>query len=293
MNPWTGILNSAPAHTQGDASRMLVLHGLRAGDPCPHCGDPVPGGYRSACPHCTREHPVRCCGYSVRQPTGLSEHVSCRGNALVPPPQWQCSDCSALECAPDRARRVVESLSGSGILEAAEDYQVRPGRARAEAAGKRWLEAIAAKERQRSTLCIYGETRGGKTVLACRLTRAAIINGHVLRAMWTTEDELVRAARNPTQDESWELLRKATQAPLLVVDEMWRKGIGPYVDKAGREMNSARSVSDVFHQRWGKGLPTIITSNYANMADALARAFDSEPLVARWEEVGAIEEVTR
>lgn len=280
---------------------MLRTHGVQLGEtPCDGCGVVYEYGppaaphypFANGCVHCGRPLPRRCLTpgcMSVLQPSS-HERVTRRGDRVV---EWDeaplyCGTCRTRQGQDDRLAiwraRVPKRLQGfatSGWSELPwhEDVTQR-------GAVKGWLSRFrrADPASRRATLYVCGPTGVGKSVALARLAHSLVVaETWASDLLWVREWDLITAhkdqyARGDDGEalaaEGRSLLRRATDVPLLVLDELFSLRGEPYTQAGARE------IGRVLYERLEARRITLIASNeppngtLETVGQLTARTFD-------------------
>lgn len=276
--------------------QALRVFGIQLGEtPCEHCG--TVWGSASwpvrACTGCGAPRPRRCITSGclhVIQPRGRQLPTRSGGTRW----EWDeaghyCGRCENDQRAGARVaiwrsrtpkRLQGFALEGFGRLDWHDSSAHRGGM-------KGWLARFrqARPDDQRSCLYVAGPTGVGKSVAMARMAHSLLVSEHWADDMlWCTEWELLSAhkaqyARGDDGDslarEGRELLRRASEAPLLVLDELFSLKGEPYTQAGARE------IGRLLFERLERRQLTLIASNepvkgasIGSVAELCSRTFD-------------------
>jgi len=298
MGRLRGMLPDHVAATLTPEQIALRVHGVQLGETaCTGCGCVFEArGYPFArgCTHCACPLPRRChttgCT-QVLQPTP-HKRLRRRGEEVTDwaePTGYYCPAClgqqeygARLRVWQARVPRRLQGFATSGFAELPwhEDLGQR-------GAVKGWLSRFRRAEAhaRRSTLYVCGPTGVGKSVALARLAHSLVVaESWASDLCWVREDELIAAHKNQyargddgdaIAAEGRELLRRATDAPLLVLDELFSLRGEPYTQAAARE------IGRVLYERLEARRITLVGSNEPGQGGSLdvvckltARTFD-------------------
>lgn len=289
-NAMTRLAQRLPEHVRDSLTPEQVclrVHGVQLDETgCAGCGcifERRAYPFARGCPHCHRPMPRRChtAGCTeVIQPTKHQRQA--RSGELVE--EWHepighhCPHCLRQQGQQGRLglwqARVPKRLQGfatSGWAELVwhEDMQQRGG-------VKGWLSRFrkADADRRRATLYVCGPTGVGKSVAMARLAHSLVVaEPWASDMLWVREWDLITAHKNQyargddgdaLAAEGRELLRRATDTPLLVLDELFSLRGEPYTQAGARE------IGRVLYERLEARRLTLVASNEPSKGATLA-----------------------
>ncbi len=247
---------------------MAAAHGVRPGDSCAGCGHAWSAedlqGLPDRCPSCLRPLPERC-------------RADC-GNLLQPAQdadRWARPDRFCASC------RLMLRLQAAGVpdelVAAAADYQRHRWRLPALSALARWVDG------EHAATYLHGNVGAGKSVLLALTVRQVLEAEPGTVACWTTEAELLDAAKARYDREDRRprvLIERAQDADVLVIDELFSR-------PGGWSEYSARTLSDLIARRLERGQRLLVASN---RPPAWAEVLDTR-VESRWAACGVVAEV--
>lgn len=295
------LASSLPEHVGASLTpeqSMLRVYGIQLGESaCIACGCVLEAKsypFVRGCPHCGCPLPRRCHTPSCTAVIPPTPHQRLRrdGEQVTEwrePASYYCPTCvghqehgARLRLWQARVPRRLQGFATSGFAELPwhEDLGQR-------GAVKGWLSRFRRAEAhtRRSTLYVCGPTGVGKSVALARLAHSLVVaESWASDLMWVREDELIAAHKNQyargddgdaIAAEGRELLRRATEAPLLVLDELFSLRGEPYTQAGARE------IGRVLYERLEARRITLVGSNEPGQGGTLdvvckltARTFD-------------------